>query len=658
MRLSTNVGQIFLVHPADQNYTNLYEEVFSKFGETVELFAVLEVADMPPNKLAKAEYEKLSRTVVSVFKKAYVSSPTLDQESFERALGHINAALSRLASRGKVSWFNKLNIALAALTKNTLSISVTGNAQVILARGQELVFLSEGLEAPRLSPVKIFANYSTGKLTNLDRVILSTNQLFNFLSLERIKEFLAEDSLQETCQEIIEELKDVQDVGFATFIFELKTSASGLAEQGRVIAPQPQQVPASTASQAVKFLLSAGSFVLLVLKMLASLLINVVVRLSFLWRRRQWGRRPSTKKAILATLVVLLVLLLGNIGYGFFKKSAQEKRSQEQDQLDQAQEKLNEAEAALIYGDEQRILNLIQETETLLLSVRKEAEARTAVEDRLNDLKDKIAKQTEVEPVVLGQFANIPTDLIRSPNGILGYNRHSGSMSFYNFVSGEVRQLLKNLNLSHLLAGGFVGGDHRYVFLDREGFFEKLDPDKEELVKYDTANASLAMNEAKIQTLEVLGEADTARIYVLDTGQQQIWRAGVGEQGPGQAEAWFKETGQNLQAAEDFAVDGSIYLLYPDRVEKYFNGQKQSFELSSLLPPLEKAQRIFTRPEYQFLYILEGEKNRVLIFDKQGELSRQLLSPKFRELSDIFVDEKNRIIYLLSGSELLQVSLP
>ena len=40
----TIVGQVHLTHPKDTNFTSLYEESFSKHGQNIQLFGVLEIA--------------------------------------------------------------------------------------------------------------------------------------------------------------------------------------------------------------------------------------------------------------------------------------------------------------------------------------------------------------------------------------------------------------------------------------------------------------------------------------------------------------------------------------------------------------------------------------------------------------------------------------
>jgi hypothetical protein len=55
---------------------------------------------------------------------------------------------------------------------------------------------------------------------------------------------------------------------------------------------------------------------------------------------------------------------------------------------------------------------------------------------------------------------------------------------------------------------------------------------------------------------------------------------------------------------------------------------------------------------------LDSGNNRILIFDKSGNLINTLLSNQFTNLKDFQVDEKNKVIYALNDGSLLKIALP
>lgn len=667
MALKTNVGQIYLTHPKDENFTSIYEEAFTKHGVAVELFLVLEIASNGANsvKLKKPEYEKLVQTVVGALKKTYVTAPAINEDTFERALAAINAALSRLASRGKVNWYGKFHAAAAALWQNQFALSTTGNALVYLSRRGEITSLSEDFPEKPKGAIKIFSNYSSGKLAAGDRVILSTNQIFNYLSLERLREFLGEESLEEACEEIITTLQDIKTAGFSTFIFETYAPGRTLpqqAEKPATIDDQPEipayAVPRQPKSEFGKILTIAKDVAVSLLKFLWITILKIVdVTLGII--ARIFGTRRSKKFLGIVIALALLVLLV-NVGLTAFKRSGNEKDSKEAQAFTQIEEKLNEAEAALIYDDQNKAVTLITDAEDLLAKLKtKNTDKRDSLRERLLAVKNRVNKEERIEnPTVITTFPNIPTDLIRSGNGILGFNRDSGTMAFYDFRTGEIKPILKNKNTSDLVNGVYAGGKLGYVFLKRSGRFAALDLASDSLTDLATATSTptIDLDASEVRDLEILGEGTLARLYILDPKQNQIWRIRASGETLVPAEKWLKTTDTSFAEADNFSVDGSIFVQYKNSVQKFFNGQRADFELAQTVPSVDNVENIFTQADYQYLYLLEPDRERIMIFAKDGKLHKQLVSPKFRELSDIYADEKNKIIHVLSGSELLQIN--
>ena len=664
MKTKVQVGQIHLTHPKDQNFTALYAEAFRKDQDSVDLFAVIEIADDQPGgpRVLKTEYERLIGLVVAAFKKSYVTSPIIDEDAFERALASVNASLSRSLSRGKVGWFDKFNACLGAVYKNELSLSVAGSGRVFLMRDGELNLLSEDLSETKTRPVKIFSNYATGGLKNRDRVVLATGQLNNYISQERVREYLKEETLGESCQEIITALADVKTISFGAFVCEIVSTAGKPLETPKINVVMPTATSRAATSEEpsavwsfVKTAASAGFMILEVLWRIVSAIGGAVARLVKKPRPAALGggRFGRTgRKVIVAAIGLVVIIFLGNIAYGYVKKTLLRKAPTESVELANIDQLLDNAEAAMIYKDEKKAAAAAGEAEKLLAETKgaKPSEKWQSQSARLEAVKNKINKIINVAaPTVLATFPSVPTDLLKSTNGTLAFNRDSGRMAYYDFRSGETKTLLPNENLGRFVAGEYLGGNVGYLFLGREGGYERLDVENQQLTKYEGTNGPKTASQFRI-----LGVGAAARLYLLDIPGNQLWRVRMSDAGPAAPEPWFKST-ENLSGVLDLAVDGAIYLLHANGVDKYFNGAKQNFELSPVLPNLSDATAIFASENTQSLYILESAKNRILVYDKTGKLQSQLVSDKFRDGSALFADEANKIIYLLSGSELLQI---
>ncbi|HEY4527579.1 MAG TPA: hypothetical protein VJL09_00875, partial [Candidatus Paceibacterota bacterium] len=367
-------------------------------------------------------------------------------------------------------------------------------------------------------------------------------------------------------------------------------------------------------------------------------------------------RRP--KKYLFSAIGAAIIILLFALSWSLWKNFRENRQVETESAFSAIEEKLNQAEAALIIDDQNRIVTLMSEAENMLSSARGGTiSEREALERRLQELKNKVNKEIHVEnPTVLTQFSNIPTELYRSPNGILAFNRNSQSFSFYDFRTGQTTTVLKNQNTSNLILGEYAGEPFGYAFLTKTGDFQKLAPETDSLTSYEGAVPSITTANQKIQALHVLGAGTNARLYLLNQTTNQILRVRVSGTAFGPAEDWLKSAA-DFGSTVDIGVDGNIYVLFPNRADRYFNGAKENFSLSLVSPKLENATKMFVSAETANIYILDPEHNRILVFDKNGKLLNQLISDKFRELSDISVDEAAGIIYAAAGAELLQVKL-
>ena len=148
------------------------------------LFGIFEVADNSEDSSYIVNY------LLSVIKKEYFSKPKRPPiESFEAALHRGNLALSKIAEHGNVAWIGKLNAIIAIIEKNNLHLTQAGNTSAFLFRSNSLTNVSEGLSSPEAdsNPLKTFVNVSSGRMEKADKIIVTTESIFDIFSLEEIK---------------------------------------------------------------------------------------------------------------------------------------------------------------------------------------------------------------------------------------------------------------------------------------------------------------------------------------------------------------------------------------------------------------------------------------------------------------------------------------
>jgi hypothetical protein len=143
------------------------------------------------------------------------------------------------------------------------------------------------------------------------------------------------------------------------------------------------------------------------------------------------------------------------------------------------------------------------------------------------------------------------------------------------------------------------------------------------------------------------------RIYVIDKSKNQAVSFLINK------DTLQKPTNSlsspDLNSAQDIAIDGNIYILKQDSIVKYSAGKSQAFNMPFMFEPFSGPGKLYTKIGWQYLYLLDISKNRIIIMDKKGNLYKILTSPSFTKISDFAVDEEQRMIFILNGSELLRV---
>lgn len=152
----------------------------SSLGEMLGFFQISDISE---------DSAYIVNFLTSVIKKEYYANPKRSiSASLDSALHRVNLALAETAKHGNVQWVGKINAAICVLEKNNLHFSVAGNARILLIRRQSIIDISEDFSSNKdPNPLKTFVDVSSGRLEANDKVIVSSEELFNLFSLTELK---------------------------------------------------------------------------------------------------------------------------------------------------------------------------------------------------------------------------------------------------------------------------------------------------------------------------------------------------------------------------------------------------------------------------------------------------------------------------------------
>ncbi|MCD6528576.1 hypothetical protein J7K44_02995 [bacterium] len=643
---------------------NIYEK---KLGN---LYIVGEVVNAFPQNV------KLLDTLSLIIKKEFYSNP---QRSSEKALNEslkkVNQFLQELTKKGNVDWLGNLNLAILNINSTKLgkdfllNFTKIGNLKILLLRREEIMDISQNLEFQDVSssPSRIFGNIVTGKLTEGDKILIFTDEIFNFFLRENLIQELA--NLPEFNQKNLKEVlkpkeKELETLCGLSLFLELKSEAP-------LIKAPPHPFIFKTPSLKISLASILFGFIKKELKVLIKKVFgypsekikgisNQLIQ-TFSKKKPQFKISPKIietnkeRKSVFSkkNLILILLLLLFLISNFFIFKNERERPYREAEMiLGETRAKIILAKNALISKEENRANLLFQEAWQKILPLTKTGaplrEEALALKETIEKNLANLNKLEKIEkPLLIFEFKKKETELI--PHQVLEagkklYFFNPFSSNIYEFDpekrKGRILKTDSNLKLatSYLNSVLFFAEPNQLFYLKDKNF-------QKTYIEPPLTNFSFN-NLASFQS----------NIYFLDVKSGEIVKYSSLWQKIGKL--WLLPKTKKAIGAKSMAIDGSIWILNKEgKIDRYFAGSYKETLSLNLFPYLEKPTKIWTSLNHPYLYLLEPAKKRIVILNKHGEIVKQYQSEKFNNLLDFAVSQDVKTIYLLNGSKVYQINL-
>ncbi|MFH1575813.1 MAG: hypothetical protein ABIB55_02630 [Candidatus Nealsonbacteria bacterium] len=181
--------------------TNVYEKRLGSLYMAGELTQA-----MPQN-------SHLLTNLSSVIKKEYYSSGLKKscEASLQEALKKGNEFLDKESKNGNVGWLGNLNFSVINFKDLVLNFVKVGDIKIFLVRANELIDLSQNLDAelPHPDPLKIFSSIAEGKIAQKDKIIVLNKRIL--MSLGKKQKFLGDLARAFNEKDLKQVLKNYQD---------------------------------------------------------------------------------------------------------------------------------------------------------------------------------------------------------------------------------------------------------------------------------------------------------------------------------------------------------------------------------------------------------------------------------------------------------------
>ena len=249
-RLATRVGKVLSHDKAKGGFSTclVYESDDVAQKTHGALYFVVDIGS--PSPLSP----DIAYNLIDIIKEEYYSELELTAgESFENALKAANEELAAIAKEGEKDWIGKLNVIVAAVAGPELHVVQRGTAEAHLLRGNNMMNLSKGMYTPgeAYRPEETLVNLIEGELEVNDKLIVSTSELFYYISIEKLRRMMDGQTPAQAAKRLAGALEQEDEI-HRTSVLIVEFATPELLAQEEETAPaenwigEPQEAPRRT----------------------------------------------------------------------------------------------------------------------------------------------------------------------------------------------------------------------------------------------------------------------------------------------------------------------------------------------------------------------------------------------------------------------------
>lgn len=608
--------------------------------------------------LLKNAFEKNERfldNLAKTIREKYYSrvSSGSPEKSLRDSLKTANEYLEKIAKRGDVSWLGNLNFAVLSLKDFNLNFTKVGRIKIFLLRAGRAIDIDKKLNFQEIEPypLKIFGNTVSGKLAEDDAIMVLTEEVLGyFRSRNLIAEIanLPAFNEKEFKKVLDAEKEGLQKISGICLAMVLKKGIEGRKE---TIFPRAVKEfslkeavsPLSAFFKKIKNPRALAKAISVKPKAKSPKLKITFPKLSI--------KFPSFNKNYILIGVFVLILAVGAVSSQVRQKNTIKKLEAS---LQEVRRKVDSAEGYLTLNNSKsakKANTLLKESYGELSPIITEAKGLprefsgkvASLEDEILDKLYGLNKFENIgEPKLVFEFKAdkyIPERILPAPdNGFYFFSPYSKNL-FALKENGE--QEVVEIDKKLALGSDFDGNT---LFLAKPGELVSLKGREFSFFTLPEPYPDFDFNDFS---------AYRGNLYFLDEKAGQIIKYSYyGDSRWSKPEMWLKRA----IPAKAMAADGSIWVLEKNNaIDRYYAGAlNEKIELD-IFPAQKVFSKIYTSPSLPYLYILEPQKNRIIVISKKGEIIKQYQSEKFDNLLDFAVTNEGKEIYLLNGLKVYKI---
>ena len=177
-------------------------------------------------------------------------------------------------------------------------------------------------------------------------------------------------------------------------------------------------------------------------------------------------------------------------------------------------------------------------------------------------------------------------------------------------------------------------------------------------IKNKTTKQSVIKKDDQWGTITAMN-AFGGNIYLADTGKGRIWKYVATDAGfTDRREYLNPDTLPDLTHATSMAIDGSVWLGKSDgKMLRFTQGKESAFVPQGVEPGFGSNLFVYTSDEVKNIYVLDKEKKRVVVLDKDGVYGAQYVWEGNVAPTQLVVSEEQKKVLLLADGKIYALDL-
>lgn len=572
---------------------------------------------------------KITKLIRNTFLEEYYHASQNRQEfkRFEDGLKAVNKKLSDLAGAGQTEWIGNLNAIITTISAKKLYLSYTGTAEAYLFRQNKISHITESEDNPKNAvPIQTFSALINGELELEDKLVFSNSEMYNFVSIDTLRNAISQISpcgaIDEISHILFREKANKVNAIFVYLADENKIDAKAqISMPDTIFLDAPGDAgsiwkhgfsPKNIAAKTKRGVTSVGFATLLACSFVASrlkrgkkeeqrkaqkrILESEPKDLSYmtssidlnLSQNRSRGRDKKNLPANIFSFLALIYFRLKNLNrkwlYGlvalliilsvfggiYYKVKTQSKSSSDLTAvLAAAQEKINSADTQAALHNEAEAKKELLEAQSMLEEIKDKPKSPVEVVILLEKIQEKLNKIDKVilidNPKELANLSSLSTEVEARNLIYLGgalYSLNAKGQELFVVIADKGDKQIQTKIPDN------AGKAQNLAIFENERIMV-IESAKGMVFEFNLKTNKLEEKKNEKDLPYPAAEAISTyltTLYFLDKGEGQMIKYAPSGSGYDKGRDVYKAGAVNLKDVNSFAVDGNIYLLHENGV--------------------------------------------------------------------------------------------